>query len=144
MGTRLQQREKDARAAKQKETEVTEELTTQRETLARLKGVVTVLQGEHGKAKEDFREMQANRGPTEQDAMQGLLKADPGAYTTMMTDLAMGVGAAGSEPLWAKLPFLERAGTTNEEVQNPKERLLEEIGRLKQEASEFGYELEKA
>ena len=40
--------------------------------------------------------------------MQGLIKTDPGAYTSMMTDLVMG-HAPGPEPIWAKLPFLERA-----------------------------------
>ena len=61
----MQQKDKDARATKQKETEITEQLTTERETLLRLKGVMTVIEREHTKAKEDFREMQQNRGPTE-------------------------------------------------------------------------------
>ena len=68
--------------------------------------------------------------------MQGLLRTDPGMYTTMMTDLAMGQ-VPGAEPIWAKLPFLERGGQGVDEKKDPKNYLRDEIDKLKHECGEF-------
>ena len=67
---------------------------------------------------------------------------DPGKYTTLMTDLAMGAPSTGPAPIWSTLPFLERHenGTRGDS----KRGLKDEIDRLRQEKSEFAAELEKA
>ena len=67
---------------------------------------------------------------------------DAAKYSTLMTDLAMGVPAQGSAPIWANLPFLEQVGVRSDE--DPKKQLKAEIDRLRQEKSDFAAELEKA
>jgi hypothetical protein len=118
-------------------------LKTNQDKLQKLKGETSYLSGEHGKAKEVFKEAHANRGPTEHDAVKGLIDTDPAKYTTMMTDLAMG-GGASAAPIWANLPFLERGPADSLEGMDTKERLFDDIGKLKQEKSDFAAELEKA
>lgn len=61
------------------------------------------LEVDYTKAKEDFTELYGNRGPTEEDAVKGLISMEPGKYTNMLADLVM-----GDAPSWAKLDFLER------------------------------------
>ena len=58
--------------------------------------------------QEEFKTRQdARKGPTENDAVHGLIKMDAAKYSTLMTDLAMGVPTQGNAPIWANLPFLE-------------------------------------
>ena len=67
---------------------------------------------------------------------------DAAKYSTLMTDLAMGVPAQGSAPIWANLPFLEQTEIKGNE--DPKKQMKAEIDRLRQEKSDFASELEKA
>ena len=53
--------------------------------------------------------MESKQGPSEQDAVNGLMKMDAAKYSTLMTDLAMGAQGSGAAPIWANLPFLEQA-----------------------------------
>lgn len=69
------------------------------------------------------------------------MDADAGKYSQTMTDLAMGFD--GAEPVWARLPFLERH-TVATASSDPKQQLHTEIEALRQEKSEFAAELEKA
>ena len=61
----------------------------------------------------------------------------------MVTDLAMGQ-VPGAEPIWAKLPFLERGVQGVEEKKDHKSYLQDEIVNLKHECAEFSQELQKA
>jgi len=88
-------------------------------------------------------EEHAGKGPTEQDAVQGLINLDPAKYASMMTDLAMG-GTGAGRPLWANLPFLERPSGAGGDKMDPKKRVLDEITTLKQEKRQLASELEKA
>ena len=67
---------------------------------------------------------------------------DAAKYSTLMTDLAMGVPPQGNAPIWANLPFLEQHEVKRSE--DPKKQLKSEIDRLRQEKSDFASELEKA
>ena len=87
--------------------------------LSKLKGETNYLEGEHSKAREDFKEQHANKQVNEYDVAKGLVNTDPTKYTTMMTDLAMGADA-GAEPIWAKLPFLERGSLETNKDKEPK------------------------
>ena len=81
-------------------------------------------------------------GPTENDAVHGLIKMDAAKYSTLMTDMAMGVPTQGNAPIWANLPFLEQ--TEMKTDGDPKKQMKSEIDRLRQEKSDFASELEKA
>ena len=83
------------------------------------------------------------KGPSEVDAVTGLMKNHPDKYSTLMTDLAMGAHGPSAAPIWANLPFLEQLEQRPEQ-QDDKRMLKNEIDRLRQEKQEFAAELEKA
>lgn len=84
--------------------ELEEEITKKKSALALVTYEKDTLTIDYNKAKEDFNAIHGNKGPTETDAVQGLIQMDAGKYTNMLTDLVMG---AGDAPSWAKLDFLE-------------------------------------
>ena len=88
--------------------------------------------------------MESKQGPSEQDAVNGLLKMDAAKYSTLMTDLAMGAPGATGAPIWANLPFLEQVQDRQGEQADPKKQMKNEIDRLRQEKQDFASELEKA
>ena len=95
-----------------------------------LKGETQQIEGSHKAVQEEFKERQDNRkGPSEQDAVHGLIKMDAAKYSTLMTDLAMGVPTQGNAPIWANLPFLEQ--TQQRSDGDPKKMIKDEIDRLR-------------
>lgn len=98
---------------------------------------------EHEKANEAWRDKHEKIGPTETDAVKGLLTTDPARYTTLMTDLRYG-GGETAEPLWAKLPFLERGDIESLKNKDQKSVMLEEIDKLKHEKQVLSSELTQA
>ena len=95
-----------------------------------LKGETQQIEGSHKVVQEEFKDRQDNRkGPSEQDAMHGLIKMDAAKYSTLMTDLAMGVPSQGNAPIWANLPFLEQ--TVQAENGDPLKQCKAEIDRLR-------------
>jgi len=108
----------------------------------RLEGERTELENNHKKIKEEYQEFHDNkRGPTQADAMKGLLTMDAARYGNLMQDLNMGNNKA-SEPIWANLPILGQPN--GHPSQDPMTNIKTEIERLTAEKSEFAAELEKA
>ena len=64
--------------------------------------------------------MESKQGPSEQDAVNGLMKMDAAKYSTLMTDLAMGAQGSSAAPIWANLPFLEQAKDKQGEQGDPR------------------------
>lgn len=109
----------------------------------KLTGETNQIEGSHKAIQEEYKQKQESRvGPSENDAVHGLLKMDAAKYSNLMTDLAMGEPASHA-PIWANLPFLEQAQQKPDQ-QDPKKQLKSEIDRLRQEKSDFASELEKA
>lgn len=139
----LKNKEKGAIASqlKAEETKKGAQAAKMKAELQKLLGERDYLSGEHGKVSAEFQATAANRQLNQGDAMKGLMDADQAKYSQTMTDLAMGY--EGAEPVWARLPFLERhtIGTASED---PKVQLQGEIEALRQEKAEFAAELEKA
>ncbi len=130
MRHRLGEKESLARKRKYEEKKMLEEFKELEIEMHKLTGEKNQIEGTHKALKEEFQQRQANKkGPSEHDAINELIKVDPGKYTTLMTDLAMGAPSAGPAPIWATLPFLERP----EDGINPdpKKALKNEIDRLR-------------
>lgn len=73
----------------------------------KLTGETNQIEGSHKAIQEEYKQRQESRvGPSENDAVHGLLKMDAAKYSNLMTDLAMGEPASHA-PIWANLPFLE-------------------------------------
>ena len=142
--TRVNAQTKEAHRLKAVEAEVADDHAAKKAALTVLQAQTKDLAAQHGATLDAFRAEQANhKGPTEQEVGKGLLGADPGKFTTTMTDLYMG-GADTAAPIWAKLPFLERATDEADRDKDPKAVLRAEIAKLTQEKSDFAAELEKA
>ena len=99
--------------------------------LQKLTGEAREVEGSHGKVKENYQEKMENRqGPTEADAVTGLMKMDAAKYSTLMTDLTMGGAGPAGAPIWANLPFLEQQ-IEQPGQKDPKKALKAEIDRLR-------------
>ena len=98
-------KERDLKASKETDEKLTKELEDRKEKVMQLRATEKHLTGEHQKAKDEFESNTKNRGPTEQDAVKGLLAEDPRRFNTLMTDLVM-TGGKSAEPNWAHLDFL--------------------------------------
>lgn len=139
---RLAAKEKSARLLKDQENTVLQTLQENKLEHEGLERDKRDLEHKHSKIKVDFNDkFDKERGPSEQDAFNGLLKMDPTKYASTMVDLAMGV-PQDAGPIWANLPFMETIATKPDD--DPKKEILKELERLKQEKSDFASELEKA
>ena len=125
--------EKHTKKVLARRKELEEEVTKKKDAFKLLKYQKGTLTIDYNKAKEDFKTIHGNKGPTETDAVQGLIQMDVGKYSNMMTDLVMGEGGG---PSWAKLPFLEH--------DNDRKDIKTEISFLTQEKADLAGELEKS